>query len=310
MVFTIAKSKQNKDIKKGSRHAAKEKYLELYDGFESKLPFPHVYPAEERNDIFIIDFPKAGIGLKMLGAEKFIAESEYTTFGYATPRVGHAAEAISALCETYNKRCVFFAPASKEVSAHQAVVLGYKNTELRFVRIPAMPTLNAWIKQWAEKFGNLHLPFGLSGVPEVTASLVAFCDWFTFFHYEPPEFYCAVSTGTMIRALQIGWPNSTPHGVAVARNIKEGEIGDAKVISYHKDFYAASDYMPSFDTTATYDAKAYKHFIDTAKPGSVFINVGADNQIEKRLSLVKNWRKIKSARDWTERECFDYDYNN
>lgn len=299
-MFEITKSNWNKD-----QIYTRQEYLEMYGDFRSKLPSPTFYRSPERSDIFILDFSQGECGLKAYGAELFMSRLKHDVVGYAAPRVGHAAEAIAYLCEKYNKRAVFFSPASKEVSAHQAVVTAYKTSELRFVKIPAMPTLNAWIRQWAEKFGAVALPFGLANTPEVTAGLVEMAEIHRMIHGEPTEFYCAVSTGTMIRALQIGWPNARAHGVAVARNVKDGEKGMAHVISAEMPFYSPSDFMPEFNTTATYDAKAYRRFLRLGKPGAVFINVGSDKQIEKRLELIPNWKTIKSQREWKDMEAFN-----
>lgn len=310
--FNITNVDSNKDliIEDGlveSLQEARNRYLDMYGNFKSKLEAPKFYPSPERADIFILDFAKGPCGLKAHGAEKLIAELETDIMGYAAPRVGHAAEAIASLAETYGKTCVFFAAASKQVTPHQAVVLGYKGCELRFVKIPAMPCLNSWIRDWAKEFNATALPFGLANTPIVTAGLVKMCDNHIKVHGEPTQFYCAVSTGTMIRALQIGWPNAEAKGVAVARNLKDGEIGNGDVISYHKTFYKSSDYMPEFNTTATYDAKAYKRFIDEAEPGSVFINVGSDSQIEDRLIHIENWDKIDAVREWGDQSAFQYD---
>ena len=132
------------------------------------------------------------------------------------------------------------------------------------------------------------------------------CENHRLIYGEPTEFYCAVSTGTMIRALQIGWPNADAKGVAVARNIKDGEKGNADVVSYHRSFYQKSEYMPEFNTTTTYDAKAYKRFIDEGKPGAIFINVGSDKQIENRLSEISNWKDINGIREWGDQSAFNY----
>ena len=64
--------------------------------------------------------------------------------------------------------------------------------------------------------------------------------------------------------------------------------------------------MPEFNTTTTYDAKAYKRFIDEGKPGAIFINVGSDKQIENRLSEISNWKDIDGVREWGDQSAFDY----
>ena len=299
-MYTITEDTINKDSS-----LSKGQYLSLYDGFESKLDGPDFYATEERSDLFVLDFANGPCGLKAYGAEKLIATMSTDVMGYAAPRVGHAAEAIAMLSELYGKRAVFFAAASKEVSAHQAVVMGY-GADLRFARIPAMPTLNLWIRNWADKYSATALPFGLANTPLVTAGLITVATKHAKEYEEPVEFYCAVSTGTMIRALQIAWPNATPVGVAVARNIKPGEIGRAQVTSYHKTFYKTSDYLPNFNTTTNYDAKAYKLFIDNGKPGSIFINVGSDEQISKRLTTMPNWQATPSNKIWGDLGAFSY----
>lgn len=305
-MYDITYSKINKDLVFDSYFKTKSYYLDLYGDFKSKLPEPRVYPCPDRPDIFILDFAKGQYGLKAYGAEKIIANSDNSSrFGYAAPRVGHAPEAIASLCELYNRSAVFFAPSSKQVSQHQAVVLGYKGSELRFAKTPAMPCLNSWIRKWADEFDCVALPFGLSGMKEVTSGLVKIASWYSKKYGNPTEFYCAVSTGTMIRAFQIGWPGTHAVGVAVARNIKEGERGLSKITSYHKSFYKKSDVMPPFETTSTYDAKAYDLFVKEALPGSVFINVGSDKQIENRLNSIDNWKNLDSVRDWGDLSAFN-----
>lgn len=304
-MYEITNSNENKDLV-GTRHESRQFYLDLYGDFESQLDEPILYPSPERNDIFILDFAQQPSGLKAHGAEKLIATTRTKAFGYAAPRFGHASEAIAMLCELYNKRGIFFAAASVQVTAHQAVTSAYKGCELRFVKIPAMPTLNAWISKWAKEFGCTALPFGLANSPLVTAGLVAMCDRHTQKYGEPVSFYCATSTGTMVRALQIGWPNSQAYSAAVARNIKRGEKGEAEMFSYHKSFYKASDYIPKFDTTATYDAKVYKSFIDTAESGSIFINVGSDKQIESRVNTIPDWQNINGVREWGDQWAFNH----
>ena len=164
-MYEITNSNKNKDWVFDIKSLNKEYYLDLYGSFKSKLPMPEFYSSPERDDIFILDFAKGPCGLKAYGAEKFIAQMDSDLLGYAAPRVGHAAEAIAMLSEIYNKKTVFFAAASKQVTPHQAVVLAYKNCDLRFVKIPAMPCLNSWIRDWAEKFNGIALPFGLANTP-------------------------------------------------------------------------------------------------------------------------------------------------
>lgn len=315
-MYQITKSSENKDLKLvfdngvrfQTRTEANEYYTNMYGNFDSILPPPEVKVCPDRSDLYILDFSTNPCGLKAHAAEQFISGLTKECVAYAAPRVGHAAEAIAYLCEQYGLKGVFFAPSSRQVSKHQAVVTAYDDCELRFVKIPAMKTLNCWIRDWSKKYDAEALPFGLSGVPEVTAGIVNICNNYTKIYGQPTEFYCAVSTGTMIRGLEIGWPKSKGVGIAVARNILNGEKGSSNVYSYHKKFYQDSEVLPPFPTTVSYDAKAYDAFIMDAEPGSVFLNVGSDQQIEDRLKFIKGWETINSSREWGDKSDFQRGY--
>ena len=276
-MFSITEDRGNKDIPMGmDRHDAKKYYEELWGTFQSKVADPVVEPY---GDKYILRADLAPGGLKAFGGEHVIAECKYDTLTYCAPRQGHAMDAISMLAAMYNKKVVFFCPSSKRVSDHQGALFSYPHVDMRFVRIAAMPVLNQYAKQWAkENMAN-----------KITKQLGK----------EPTQIWCAVSTGTMTRALQIGWPTAEAHGVAVARNIHKGEIGDAKVVSATIPFLKAANQkhaMP-FPSTVAYDAKAWDAFVENAKPGSILINVGSDENITRNLSSV-NIDNINSYREW------------
>ena len=57
-----------------------------------------------------------------------------------------------------------------------------------------------------------------------------------------------------------------------------------------------ADRMP-IPTTGAYDAKAWELFEREGKPGSIFINVGADEHINRNLATV-DIDNINSQREW------------
>lgn len=297
-MFKITEDRSNKDIFIGmTRAEAKDYYLEKWGTFESKIGLPVV---EKFGDKYILRADKAPGGLKAFGGERVIAETKSDTLVYCAPRQGHAPDAIAMLAAMYNKKVVFFCPASKEVSNHQGALFAYPHVDMRFIKIAAMPVLNSYAKAWAAENDATFLPFGLTGNAMVTAGLVNMANNVSkIIGHEPTEIYCAVSTGTMIRALQIGWPDAQPYGIAVARNIHPGEIGDAIVESATMPFlkpHPSAKTMP-IPSTAAYDAKAWDLFVKQGKPGSIFINVGADEHINRNLSKI-DISKINSERQW------------
>lgn len=299
-VFNVKTDHTNKDLLQGEElWRARDRYLELYDSvkIDTHLPDPVV---EEYGDKFILRADLAPAGLKSYGAEKLVATTESDTLVYVAPRVGHAPHAIATLANMYGKRCVFFCPASKHISKHQGALLSQPNVELRFIRIAAMPVLNKYAREWAEKNGAAFLPFGLTNTPLVTAGIVDLTRRVSdVIGCQPSETFCAVSTGTMIRALQIGWPSADHYGIAVARNMHDGEVGDAHMTSYHRPFTSPVSQCeaPPFPSTATYDAKAWVHFDMFGRRNSIFINVGSDDVIEKDYDALDAFL-VNSDRDW------------
>ena len=298
-MFNVTDSIENKDILMGmDRYDAREYYRELWGDFKTKVDDPIVETYNEERYVLRADLAPGG--LKAFGAERVVAESPYDTLVYCAPRQGHAMDAISMLAALYNKKVVFFCPSSKEVSDHQAALFAYPHVDMRFVRIAAMPVLNGYAKQWASENNAQYLPFGLSGHPMVTAGLVNMCDKISAqLGHEPSEIWCAVSTGTMTRACQIGWPEAKAYGVAVARNIHKGEKGDAIIESADMPFlkpHPLASGVP-FPTTAAYDAKAWPAFVERGGKHAIFMNVGADAHINRNLSQV-DISKINSYREW------------
>ena len=312
-MYEITSSYENKDVftfdntharDKANVLASREYYRQIWDDFEpkSKLPGVHFtsYPGAPGPKLWTLRADLTEGGLKAYAAEKLIAEVEEDTLVYCAPRQGHAPAAIAALAKLYDKRVVFFLPASKRPSDHQAALAAHPHVELRFLRIAAMPVLNKYAREFAESKGYKYLSFGLTGTPLVTAGMVHLADEVAReMGREPGAIYCAVSTGTMIRGLQIGWPNAKAFGVAVARNIKMGEKGEAELVSATIPFLKRdkiADDMP-FPTTAAYDAKAWKMFMETDIDNSIFINVGADECITRDLAKV-DIDAIDSYREW------------
>lgn len=299
-MFKVTEDDSNKDLFMGmDRHDGREHYLELWGEFESKFGAPVV---EKFEDKYILRADLAPGGLKAFGGEQVIAKSKKDTFVYVAPRQGHAPDAIAAIARRYGKKVIFFLPASKRVSDHQGALFAYDNVDIRFFKTAAMPHINGYAKKFAQQHGYAYIPFGFKDTPVVTAGLVNMCrNISNDLGEDPSEIYCAVSTGTMIRALQMGWPNATPKGVAVARNIHKGEKGEADVIPATMPFLKhtpLADDMPC-PTTGAYDAKAWGRFVDEGKPGAIFINVGSDEQINRNLKKV-NIESINSVREWND----------
>lgn len=315
-LFTVTDDRSNKDLPfLLDRKEGREHYLKMWGDFNSKFGAPVI---ENYKDRYILRADLAPGGLKAFGGEKVIAQSPHDTMVYVAPRQGHAPDAIAAISQVYGKKCVFFLPASEKVSDHQGALFAYPNAKFKFFKTAAMPMINQYAKKWAAENNCQYLTFGFAGIEIVTAGLVNMCKNISkTIGKDPSEFYCAVSTGTMVRALQIGWPDAQPYGIAVARNIHPGEKGDAIVESATIPFLKKTpivDTMP-IPTTGAYDAKAWEIFDKQGAPGSIFINVGSDAQINRNLEMVDidsidSQRVWNDMRDWDDFTCLKPGYSS
>lgn len=303
-IFTCTTSKSNIDIPAGmDPHTARSHYIAMRNGFESKLSAP-VVQAYGKKWVFRGD--ASASSLKGYGAEQLVAGCKEDTLVYCAPRVGMAMDAIATLAKLYGKNCVFFCPASGEPSMHQKALLAY-GADLRFVKIAAMPTLNSYAKKWAEKHGAKYLPFGLGKTPLVTAGIVNLAKQITDqLGKDPSEIWMSVSTGTAIRALQIAWPKANCRGVIVARNMQDGEIGNATLWSATQPFLkdVPLHKRPPFPSTANYDAKCWEDFENFGINDSIFINVGSDDKVVDMYKQVKDI-PLNSHREWGDMSDLD-----
>lgn len=257
----------------------RDQYLEMVGGFESSFPDPVV---EEYNGIKVVREDLLEVGSKARAGEALIATAKSDTIVYVQPRFGYAGVSLTKLCKQYGKKLVLFMPSSKEVSEHQAYCIEH-GCEYHFYRIAAMPNLNRIAKSYAEETGSFFIPLGLKH-PLVTAMIIKTAMKIQ----EPSSFWTAFSTGVLNRALQIAWPNAIANGLAVARNIHDGEKGRANIIGHYQDFSSNSKILPPFPSALNYDAKVWEYL----KPGDLFWNVAGN------LQSSLNKKTIKSYRPW------------
>lgn len=230
----------------------------MAENWEDPLPNPELVPYEiNGRSIHVIRDDIVEIGSKARFGDLLIKNAKETTICYVQPAQGYAGMSLSYLCKRYNKKLVLFCPARKEITVHQAACANL-GAELKFFRIPAMPILNQVAKKWSEENGALFVPLGLKH-PLVTACAVKVADGISRrAGYEPRRCWCVISTGVLVRALGIAWPNCQFHAVAVARNIHAGEAGNAVLYSSQYDFAQPTKYPPPWPSVDTYDSKAYE----------------------------------------------------
>ena len=277
----------NKDLILRSR----EDWLRLTDDWVDPYGIPKVIIHEGvrvvRDDHMV--------GSKCRFADLLMKNTKEDTVVYVQPRFGLAGVSILEAAAKYNKKVVLFMPSSKKVSHHQAVCIE-RGAKPIFRRIAAMPVLNKYAKEWAEENNAAFVPLGLKH-ELVTACAVRVVENLRKEYGMPGHVWFAISTGVLGRALQIGWDKAQHHAVAVARNLKSGELGSASVISDPKAFTSSESKfeLPPFPTVANYDGKVWKYIPKNDIPGNHWMwNVGKEPILEDHGLF----EKIYSYRDW------------
>jgi hypothetical protein len=92
----------------------------------------------------------------------------------------------------------------------------------------------------------------------------------------PTQVWCAMSTGVLSRGLQLAWPGAQHFGVAVARNIKAGERGQAAIISHPLPFLRDAKVLPPFPSARNYDSKCWEYIERDAVNGALMWNVAGE----------------------------------
>ena len=162
-----------------------------------------------------------------------------------------------------------------------------------------MPNLNRIAEEYANKEGGFFVPLGMYH-PLVVAGVVRVADNLAKEHGEPKEVWCAISTGVLSRGLQIGWPHAKFYSVAVARNLKAGELGRSNVISDPFPFLKneRNDRMPPFPTVNNYDAKVWKYMEYKGSWDAWMWNVGkepelVDDTVYDRIDSYREWGEVR-----------------
>ena len=269
-----------------SRQEAKEYYLNLAGSWIDPNPAPIV---ETYNGVRVVRDDLI-TGSKVRGGDCLISGLNHSTLVYVQPRTGLAGVSLLDVAKRRGKRVKLFMPSSKRISHHQACCIE-RGADYEFHRVAAMPNLNRIAEKWArDKEDAFFIPLGLKH-ERVTAGIVKVAATIP----EPEEVYTVISTGVLSRALQIAWPNAKFTAVAVARNMKAGETGRAKIISAPEAFTTSikEEEMPPFPSIGTYDAKAWRYIPKNTGKDILFWNVGAEPilQDETLYQTVDSYRK-------------------
>lgn len=295
MFLTRQINKENNDLKDFTL----DDYLEQTRDFKSSFDD---FNIKNINGFNVVDESvSCEVGYKARSGEYFIQQlvnQSVKKIVYVQPRRGFAGISLSWLCKKYNLDLILVMPSSKEVSDHQALCIELGAKPL-FARIAAMPNANLLAKKYAESNGYYFVPLGLNHPMVIAGGVKCIYDFFKD-KEKPKTMWSVISTGVLTRSLQIALPTTNFKAVAVARNIQQGELGNADFYSYHKPFNSKSDLIPDeFNCEDSYDSKGWDYMNKYGEKGDWFFSVAGNAKlptIEKKL--------VHSYRDWNDLRDF------
>lgn len=297
-MFKITESTRNKYL--GHEGRTRDEWIELAGDWVDETDPPFI---REFDGFTMWDDSVTGVGTKGRWGDLLVSQIEEDELVYVQPRVGWAGVSLSALAKKYDKKLTLFMPASKEASAHQLVCIERGASPI-FRRIAAMPVLNKYAAEYADEKGARFIPFGLDHELVVAAGVKSTLQQWGD-REDPESVVSVVSTGVLTRTLQVVWPDTRFHGVAVARNLHEGEIGRAHVVSYHKRFLDNAEHASEFDhrvdSAKNYDLKGIEYATHDKLRGlpryrsSLIWNVAGEIEPEHMTPDM-----VDSQRDWGE----------
>ena len=92
----------------------------------------------------------------------------------------------------------------------------------------------------------------------------------------PTEVWTVMSSGVLSRGLQAAWPDAKVYGVRIGHNTTRREQGRAETYKSKYEFHqeCKEPERPPFQSSLTYDSKAWTFIQKHATKGALFWNVG------------------------------------
>ena len=232
-----------------------DEWLKITEGWQMSHPLPFLADHE---GITIVRDDMIDGGTKARALDFLLSKVDNEWITYVCPRAGAAPYAIAKFAKQAGRKVKMYVPSSKRMSELQAKMFELGCDEVVFERIASQKNLNIMAQQWAQENGAYFVPMGLN-TELATAALVRVA---YSLGWAPSELAVATSTGVLGRALRIAWPDAKFHSVAVARNLKAGEMGPGVFYSDPRPFLKDSKFPCPFPTYDNYDRKAWEYAVN------------------------------------------------
>ncbi len=209
-------------------------------------------------------------GTKRRAFYTYVKSTEHEEFVYASPRQGYAQLSLAYVCKDLGRKCTVTVPQGKRYwLTDKAEELGCNIIE---VPMGFLTNIQAKAKNYCLKHEAHLIPFGgdhpiiIEAMRQTALSL----------DVNPTEVWTVMSSGVLSRGLQAAWPDAKVYGVKIGHNTTPREQGRAETFKSKYKFQqeCKEPERPPFQSSLTYDSKAWTFIKEHASDGALFWNVG------------------------------------
>lgn len=190
---------------------------------------------------------------------------------YASPAVGYAQIALAHCCAMLGKRATVYVAQSRRLHERTARA---QHAGAKIVMVPfgRLNVLQARARAYAADRGAYLVPWGVD-VPEAIGFFAAAARTLNETMRETPrEVWACAGSGTLIRGLQMAWPEATFHAVQVGARAR---VGAARLHVAPERYEEDAEFPPPYPSCSNYDAKVWRFVMGEAAPEALIWNVGA-----------------------------------
>ena len=236
--------------------------------FKTNLPKPVII---EHEGIKVVRDDLLDGGTKRRAFTIYVkSKPEMDEFVYASPRQGYAQLSLAYACKDLGKKCTVTIPQGERYWLSDAA----EELGANIIEVPMgyLTNIQAKAKKYCFDNGAHLIPFGgdhpiiIEAMRQTALSL----------DVNPTEVWTVMSSGVLSRGLQGAWPDAKVYGVRIGHNTTPREQGRAETYKSRYQFHqeCKEPERPPFQSSLTYDSKAWTFIQKHATKGALFWNVG------------------------------------
>ena len=236
--------------------------------FKTNLPKPVI---KEYDGIKVVRDDLLDGGTKRRAFTVYVkSKPEIDEFVYASPRQGYAQLSLAYACKDLGKKCTVTIPQGERYWLSDAA----EELGANIIEVPMgfLTNIQAKAKKYCLDNGAHLIPFGgdhpviIEAMRQTALSL----------DVNPTEVWTVMSSGVLSRGLQGAWPDAKVYGVRIGHNTTAREQGRAETYKSKYEFHqeCKEPERPPFQSSLTYDSKAWTFIQKHATKGALFWNVG------------------------------------